>query len=94
MNATSTTRSSARKILSVEFIDRHDENEIKQNDVKDAGACGWRFHFNSEPSETVKREIVRAITSGRGRDAMGANSRSGSPHPPRCQAKPAPHLSQ
>jgi len=58
---------SARKTLSVEFIGRHNETEIEEIAFRDTSVCGWRFYFNSEPSETVKREIVRALTSGRGR---------------------------
>jgi hypothetical protein len=62
---------SARKVFSVEFIDRHNEAEIEQSASKGIGACRWRFYFNSEPSETVKHEIVRAVTSGRGRCCWG-----------------------
>ncbi len=62
---------SARKVFSVEFLDRHSESEIEQSAAKDIGACGWQLYFNLEPSETVKREIVRALTSGRGRRQLG-----------------------
>ena len=62
---------SARKVFSVEFIDRHNEAEIEQSASKDIDACRWRFYFNSEPSETVKSEIVHAVTSGRGRRYWG-----------------------
>jgi hypothetical protein len=46
-----------RKIFSIEFILDKPEAEIKAR-IDEAIAPGeWRFYFNSEPSEAVKREL-------------------------------------
>ena len=47
---------SAKKIFSVDFLEDHDPAEIERRIHEDAGSGGWRFYFNSPPSESVKRQ--------------------------------------
>jgi hypothetical protein len=51
----------AKKAFSVEFVDDNDEGELEKRIREDLGRNGWRFYFNSPPSESVKRELERAL---------------------------------
>jgi len=50
-----------RKIFSVEFIEDHDEKALEECIREDTGGKKWRFYFNEEPSESVKREIEAVL---------------------------------
>lgn len=48
----------ARKAFSVEFVEDHSEGELEARINEPAPPAGeWRFYFNSDPSEAVKREL-------------------------------------
>ncbi|MGC2450195.1 MAG: hypothetical protein WA477_21275 [Candidatus Sulfotelmatobacter sp.] len=52
----------ARKVFSIEFVQDHDEAELGAR-ISDPVPLGeWRFYFNTEPSETVKRELTDLLT--------------------------------
>lgn len=52
---------SAKKIFSVEFIADNDETKLEKSIREKADAGKWRFYFNVQPSESVKRQIVEAL---------------------------------
>jgi len=52
----------ARKVFSIEFVQDHSEAEIKARINQPTPPGEWRFYFNSEPSEGVKREFLRSIS--------------------------------
>ncbi len=52
---------SAKKIFSVDFIEDHDYTELEQSIQEDTDAREWRFYFNLEPPEYVKRQIAGAL---------------------------------
>jgi hypothetical protein len=48
----------ARKVFSVAFVQDHSEADLEALIKKPAPPAGqWCFHFNSEPSEAVKRDL-------------------------------------
>jgi len=47
----------ARKVFSIEFVQDHDEAELKRRIDEPTSRGEWRFYFNSPPSEAVKREL-------------------------------------
>lgn len=49
------------KVFSIEFIQDHDEAELRTRINEDVPAGEWRFYFNSPPSEAVKREFLTTI---------------------------------
>jgi hypothetical protein len=51
----------AKKAFSVEFVEDHDEDELKRLIREGAETQGWQFYFNSAPAEAVKRELERAL---------------------------------
>ena len=52
----------AHKIFSVEFVQDHDEAEIRER-INEATPIGeWRFYFNSPPSEAVRRDLANLLT--------------------------------
>jgi len=51
----------ARKVFSIEFVQDHDEAQIRARIDEPTPPGEWRFHFNSPPSESVKREFLRSI---------------------------------
>jgi hypothetical protein len=52
----------ARKVFSIEFVQDHSEAELKACINQPTSRGEWKFYFNSEPSEGVKREFLRSIT--------------------------------
>ena len=50
-----------KKAFSVEFVDDHDESELAMRIREDASRNGWRFYFNSPPSDPVKEELERTL---------------------------------
>jgi hypothetical protein len=53
----------ARKVFSIEFVQDHSEEKLKECINQPAPPPGeWRFYFNAEPSEGIKREFLRSIS--------------------------------
>jgi hypothetical protein len=51
----------AKKAFSVEFVDDASEEEIRRRIEESTGGNGWKFYFNLDPSEGVKRELERVL---------------------------------
>lgn len=45
----------------MDFVEDHDEEEIERLVRDENIGEEWRFHFNADPSESVRRELVRVI---------------------------------
>jgi hypothetical protein len=50
-----------KKIFSLEFIEDHNENEIQRCLSENKEGEEWRFYFNFDPSDSVKREIESVL---------------------------------
>jgi hypothetical protein len=50
-----------KKVFSVQFIEDHDEKELKDRISENTQGGEWRFYFNSPPSEAVKRELESVL---------------------------------
>ena len=46
-----------KKVFSVEFVEDHSEEELQRYFSENKDGAEWRFYFNSDPSEAVKREL-------------------------------------
>jgi len=51
----------AKKAFSVEFVDDHEESELERSIREEDNRNGWRFYFNSPPSDAVKHELESAL---------------------------------
>lgn len=51
----------AKKVFSLEFVDDHSEQELTKRILENGVGNGWRFYFNSDPTEGVKRELERTL---------------------------------
>jgi len=51
----------ARKVFSIEFVQDHDESELKACIKRPTSPGEWKFYFNLEPSDRVKKEFLRSI---------------------------------
>jgi len=51
----------ARMAFSVEFIEDHDPEELERYIGENSAAKDWCFHFNEQPSDSVKRELVNDL---------------------------------
>lgn len=51
----------ARRAFSIEFVEDHSFQEIKQLINEMPAANGWTFHFNEPSSDRVKRELAEAL---------------------------------
>lgn len=51
----------ARKIFSIEFIQDHDEAELRARIGEATPPGEWSFYFNTPPSDAVKREFSGMI---------------------------------
>ena len=52
---------SAKKVFSVDFLEDHEGSEIEQSIQESTDAREWRFYFNQEPPESVKRQIASVL---------------------------------
>jgi hypothetical protein len=53
----------ARKIFSVQFVEDHDETELRECISEETNGSEWRFYFNNpRPSEAVKPELENVLT--------------------------------
>ena len=50
-----------RKVFSVEFVEDNDASELLDRISQNTDGEGWRFYFNSPPSEAVKRELESVL---------------------------------
>jgi hypothetical protein len=50
-----------KKAFSVEFAEDHNEDQLRTCIDEDTKAQGWRFYFNSAPTEAVKRELEMVL---------------------------------
>jgi ATP-dependent RNA circularization protein (DNA/RNA ligase family) len=50
-----------KKAFSLEFVEDHSEDELKKSLGESTASNGWKFYFNSVPSENVKRELERVL---------------------------------
>ncbi len=51
----------AKKAFSLEYVQDHSEEELLQRIREAANGSNWRFYFNSEPTEGVRRELERVL---------------------------------
>jgi hypothetical protein len=48
----------ARKVFSIEYIQDHNESELKAKIEKPGSENGdWSFYFSKDPSDAVKRDL-------------------------------------
>ncbi len=53
----------ARKVFSLEFVEDHSEAELEARINRPAPSTGeWQFHFNSDPSDAVKRDLLKILS--------------------------------
>lgn len=50
-----------RKAFSIEFVDDHPEEELRQLIQEDTNGDGWKFYFNTPPTDGIKRELERVL---------------------------------
>ncbi len=51
----------AKKAFSLEFVDDKDETVIRQSIQEPTDGSVWKFYFNSDPSEGVKRILEQVL---------------------------------
>jgi len=52
--------SAKKKVFSIEFIDDHNETEIRSC-LDEHNGGKWNFYFNQQPSPAVMRELESAL---------------------------------
>ena len=50
-----------KKIFSVEFVEDNDEKTLEEAIREKTNGNKWRFYFNSNPPEAVRREIEAVL---------------------------------
>ena len=50
-----------RQALSLEFVEDHSLDEIRDLVDRLPAATGWAFHFNDPPSDRVTRDLADAL---------------------------------
>ena len=51
----------AKKAFSLEFVDDKPESELRQRIQEPTDGSGWKFYFNHDPSEGVKRILEQVL---------------------------------
>ncbi len=51
----------AKKAFSVEFVQDHSEEEIRERIERRTDGLKWQFYFNADPSQAVKRELESVL---------------------------------
>jgi hypothetical protein len=51
----------AKKAFSLEFVDDHREEELREHIQEPTDGNGWKFYFNVAPSETVKQMLEQVL---------------------------------
>ncbi|HEX4030187.1 MAG TPA: hypothetical protein VHX20_07460 [Terracidiphilus sp.] len=57
---------SAKKAFSLEFVDDHPKEELRQRILENTDGREWKFYFNFPPSDGVRRELEKDLESVRG----------------------------
>lgn len=52
----------ARQALSLEFVEDHSVEQIRDVLHQGSAANGWTFYFNEPPSDRVRRELAEALS--------------------------------
>jgi hypothetical protein len=51
-----------KKVFSAEFVEDHDETELRKRISEETKGSEWRFYFNNpRPPEAVKRELANVL---------------------------------
>ena len=50
-----------KKAFSLEFVDDKSESELRKRILEHTAGTHWTFYFNSNPSESIKRELERVL---------------------------------
>jgi hypothetical protein len=51
-----------KKVFSIEFVEDHDETELRKCVSEETNGSEWRFYFNNPyPPEAVKRELENVL---------------------------------
>ena len=50
-----------RKVFSVEFVEDHTPEQIRTRIDEYTEGQDWRFYFNEEPSNSIKRELKEVL---------------------------------
>jgi hypothetical protein len=51
----------AKKAFSIEFVDDHDEKELRERILEAKAGDGWSFYFSSPPSGAAQKELERVL---------------------------------
>lgn len=51
----------AKKAFSIEFVDDHQEEELRQRIQESTDGKEWKFYFNFPPSDGVKRQLEKDL---------------------------------
>ena len=51
----------AKKAFSLEFVDDHREEELREHIQERTEGSGWKFYFNVAPSESVKQMLEQVL---------------------------------
>jgi hypothetical protein len=51
----------AKKAFSLEFVDDKSEEVLRQSIQEPTDGSAWKFYFNSDPSEGVKRVLEQVL---------------------------------
>jgi ABC-type transporter lipoprotein component MlaA len=50
-----------KKAFSIEFVEDNSEDKIRERINADKQDGAWEFNFNTEPSDSVKRELENVL---------------------------------
>jgi hypothetical protein len=50
-----------KKAFSVEFVEDHDEKTLESCIREDTGTKTWRFYFNTDPPDPVRRNLEAVL---------------------------------
>ena len=50
-----------KKAFSVDYVDDHSEERIREDISEHTDGLNWKFYFNSTPSDGIKRELERVL---------------------------------
>ena len=50
-----------KKVFSVQFVEDHNESDLRKHIREETNGADWRFYFNSPPPDAVKRELANVL---------------------------------
>lgn len=50
-----------KKAFSIEFVDDNEESELERRIQENGDRNGWRFYFNSDLPDAVRRELEKVL---------------------------------